>query len=192
MRKLLVLGFLVISFCPLSFGQTKAIHFSVNDVKLGQSISSSEIKSHFRDYEETDFGGILQLLFKNNYTYFDGIPIPINKIRFVIKNGVLQEIELRTPPLDARDNGKKYDETIFNHIYSQYGIHDKGPNQYPSLTGGSVGTYTYDWLGANGVTLSLWKYYEGALTYIYIKYEGVDRSSSRMPGILSKLNSSTL
>ena len=189
-KKRLVLGFLLIAFCLLCHGQTKAIHFTINGISLGQSISLEEVQSHFHDYEEDgylfDNSGKITLLFKEAQS-FDEVPIPIDKIEFGIENGVLQEIELRI----TIHRNEEYGKEIFNHIYSRYGIHDRGPNRYPNLVLSSIGVYKYEWLGANGVTLSLWERDYGG-RYVYLRCEGRDRSSSRMSSILEKLNSSTL
>ena len=186
---------------PICEGQTRAIHFSIDGVALGQRISTEEIQSHFSNYEIKEsseyFGRGLVLLFNKAY-FFDGIPIPINKMNFTVGNGILQGIELRTKYLDSIDNEliKQYDEAIFKQIYYQYGIHDNGPNRYPELyTSYGSKKYIYEWLGANGVTLSLWQEGEGNLKYIYLKIERNGSASNgvnRMPSILVKLNSTTL
>lgn len=195
-RNFLLLSLFLFSFVSPCFGQSKAIHFSISGIALGQEISSYEIQSRFSNYdvEVADYGSSLTLLFKSysGYCFFDDIPMPINRMKFFMENGRLRGIELRSCPLDVRDMENKYDESVFNYIRFQYGIHDKGPNQYPDLMGGSINVLAYEWLGANGVTLSLWKEYEGSLTYLYLKCSGAVRSQERVSEVLGKLNSSTL
>ena len=184
-RRILYLLLFTLSFSNLCLAQSKAIHLSISGITPGQKISSDEILYHFRNYDtEVIYQSqtTLWLRFKKSGgCYFDDIPMPISRMDFTMENGFLRSFELRSADIGY----KGYDQDVYNYIYAQYGIHDVGPYEY-------FPNQPFEWLGANGVKLSLLKEYLGSSQYIHLKCEGSVKSSSKLQSILEKLNNNAL
>lgn len=196
--KQLLLAFLLFMFAPC-YGQTRAIHFSIDGLSVGQKISLDEL----RQYVKVSGNDIQGWHYYQDYVLDDIYHSKTARALFHLSNGIISGIEIHLKSATGQ-NHNDYCKYLYELIMAEYGIYDKsrcaigetydflpsGGYSDPNLSLQGKADY-YCWCGSNGVELVLRKAYESCILEYTVTNTNAFQSS-RAASLLKKLNPSTL